>query len=163
MKKSMFALLGGLVAVAGLAAQSKPSPLVGVWQAVEVTMTGPVARTITIPEPRPNLIILTPKYYSRVEVHAEGPRPLLPEPATASADQLRATWGPFVGEAGTYEVNREVITMRPISARDPAAMAPGAFIAYTYRLEGQTLWVTHQRNQAGALPNPATIKLVRVE
>jgi len=161
--KSMFALLGGLVAVAGLAAYPSPGPLVGAWQAVEATVTGPGARTITIPEPRPNLIILTPKYYSRVEVHAEGPRPLLPEPATASADQLRATWGPFVAEAGTYEVTGNVITMRPIAAKNPEAMAPGAFITYTFRLEGQILWVTHQRNQAGALPNPATIKLVRVE
>ena len=30
----------------------------GVWQAVEVTITGPGARTIAIPEPRPNLTML---------------------------------------------------------------------------------------------------------
>ena len=39
----------------------------GVWQAVEVTMTGPAARTIAIPEPRPNLTIITARHYSRVE------------------------------------------------------------------------------------------------
>ena len=47
----------------------------GVWQAVEVTITGPGARTIAIPEPRPNLTIITARHYSRVEVQSEGPRP----------------------------------------------------------------------------------------
>ena len=47
----------------------------------------------------------------------------------ATADELRAAWGPFVGEAGTYEVTTgNVITMRPIAAKNPAAMVPGAFI-----------------------------------
>jgi hypothetical protein len=34
--------------------------LEGVWQTVEVTVTGPGARTITVPEPRPNLMIVRP-------------------------------------------------------------------------------------------------------
>ena len=59
--------------------------------------------------------------------------------AHASADELRAAWGPFVGEAGTYEVTSgSVITMRPLAAKNPAAMVPGAFITYSYKLEGDT-------------------------
>ena len=61
-------------------------------------------------------------------------------------------WGPFVGEAGTYEITGgNLITMRPIAAKNPAAMAPGAFIAYSYKLDGDTLWVTQQRNQNGPI------------
>lgn len=142
---------------------SKRGSLQGVWQTVEVTITGPGARTITIPEPRPNLMIVSAGHYSRVEVQAEGPRPILVDAAKASADELRAVWGPFVGEAGTYEVTGNAITMRPLAAKNPAAMVPGAFITYSYRLDGDTIWVTQQRNQNGPFANPATIKAVRIE
>ena len=162
-------LLVVLVAVAlltnvGVARQTKRSALQGVWQTVEVTLTGPGARTITIPQPRPNLMIVTARHYSRVEVQAEAPRPVPADVTKASADELRAAWGPFVGEAGTYEVtDSSVITMHPLAAKNPAAMVPGAFIAYSYRLDGDTIWVTQQRNQQGPFANPITIKAVRIE
>ena len=164
MSKPLFVLFSVIaLAGTGAAGQTSHGTFPGVWQAVEVTLTGPNARTITIPEPRPNLMILTAKYYSRVEVQAEGPRPIVADVAKASADDLRAVWGPFVGEAGTYEVSGNVITMRPIAAKNPAAMVPGAFITYTFRMQGNTIWVTQQRNQNGPFANPATIKVVRVE
>jgi hypothetical protein len=164
--KKLFAVLSSVALLASIdiAAQSKRGSLQGVWQTVEVTVTGPGARTITIPEPRPNLIIVTAKYYSRVEVHSDGPRPMLANVAKASADELRAVWDPFVGEAGTYEMtDGNVMTMRPLVAKNPAAMAPGAFITYSYKLEGDTLWVTFQKNQDGPIVNPVTVKAVRVE
>ena len=56
-----------------------------------------------------------------------------------------------------------VITMRPLAAKNPAAMGAGAFITYSYKLDGNTLWVTQQRNQNGPFANPVTVKVVRVE
>ena len=77
---------------------------------------------------------------------------------------LRAAWGPFVGEAGTYEVTGvNLITMRPIVAKNPAVMGPAVVLTYAYKLEGDTLWVTQQRNQNGPFANPFTLELVRVE
>ena len=164
--KKLFIVLSSVALLTGaeVAGESKRESLQGVWQAVEVTLTGPGARTITIPQPRPNLTIVTARHYSRVEVQAEGPRPIPADVTKASADELRAVWGPFVGEAGTYEVtDGKVITMRPLAAKNPAAMVPGAFITYSYKLDGDTLWVTQQRNQNGPFPNPVTVKAVRVE
>ncbi len=133
------------------------------WRVVEAAITGPGARTIAFAE-RPNLTIITARHYSRVEVQADGPRPLLADVAKASADDLRAVWGPFVGEAGTYEVTPGgLITMRPIAAKNPAVMGPGVFITYSYKLDGDTLSLTQQRNQSGPFANPFTLKLVRVE
>jgi hypothetical protein len=143
---------------------SKPESIQGVWQAVEVTITGPEARTMAIPEPRPNLTIITARHYSRVEDHSERPRPSPADVTKASADELRAVWGPFVGEAGTYEVTADHrITMRPLAAKNPAVMGPGVFITYSYKLDGDTMWVTQQRNQNGPFANPVTVKVVRVE
>jgi hypothetical protein len=53
--------------------------------------------------------------------------------------------------------------MRPIAAKNPAAMVPGAFITYSFKLDGSTVWVTQQRNQNGPFANPFTIKAVRIE
>ena len=163
MKRFLFAALSAvLVAGQGIAAQSAREPIQGVWRIVEATITGPGARTISFAE-RPNLTIITAKHYSRVEVQADGPRPTLVDPAKASADELRAVWGPFVGEAGTYEVIPGVMTFRPIASKNPAVMGPGVFITYSYKLEGDTLSLTQQRNQNGPFANPFTLKLVRVE
>jgi hypothetical protein len=164
-RKLFFGILTvGLLISQGVAGQSKRESLQGVWQAVEVTITGPGARTITIPEPRPNLTILTARHYSRVEVQAEGPRPIPADVTKASADDLRAVWGPFVGEAGTYELTSDNrITMRPIASKNPAVMGQGTFITYSYKLDGETMWVTQQRNQNGPFTNPVTVKVVRIE
>lgn len=165
MTKALFiAVMVGLLTSQGIAGQSKRESIQGVWQAVEVTITGPGARTIAIPEPRPNLTIITAKHYSRVEDQSGRSRPILHDATKASADELRAVWGPFVGEAGTYEVTaNNRITMRPIASKNPAVMGGGVFITYSYKLDGDTMWVTQERNQNGPFTNPVTAKVVRVE
>ena len=164
MKKLLFAVLtvGLLTSQPGIAGQSKRESIQGVWRTVEVTMTGPAARTIS--QIQPNLTILTARHYSRINIDAEGPRPIVADVTKASADEVRAVWGPFVGEAGTYEVTTgNLITMRPIAAKNPAVMGSGVFITYSYKLDGDTIWVTQQRNQQGPFANPVTIKAVRIE
>ena len=156
-------LIAGLLASEGIAAGPKSPSLQGVWQAVEVTIPGPVKRTITVPEPRPNLTTITARHYSRVQVEAEGARPAVADVTKASADDLRAAWGPFYAEAGTYEVTGNVITLRPVAAKNPAAMTLRAFTTWSFTLENNTLRVTAQRNQNGPIANPPTITLVRLE
>ena len=157
------ALAAGMLASPGHAAQSTHASIQGVWKIVEATITGPGARTILFGE-RPNLTIITARHYSRVEVQSDGPRPVLAEVAKATADELRAAWGPFVAEAGTYEVTPDgLVTMRPIASKNPAVMGSGVFVTYAYRLDGGTLSLTQRRNQNGPFANPFTLKLVRVE
>jgi hypothetical protein len=164
MNRYLLLILGAaLLTSHAIASQTKSPSIQGVWQAVEVTIPGATPRTFTIPEPRPNLTVITARHYSRVQVEAEGPRPVIADVAKATADELRAAWGPFAAEAGTYEVTGNRITMRPVAAKNPAAMAPGAFSTWSYRLDGDTLWVTAERNQNGPIANPVTVKAVRVE
>jgi len=136
----------------------------GVWRTLEVVVPGgPGAASRTF-RPEATLAIFHGRHYSRVEVHAEQPRPLLADQTTASADQLRATWGPFIGEAGTFEVSgTNMITMQATVAKDPAAMQHGATSVYTYRREGDVLTLTQVRTHAGPSANPITVKLTRVE
>jgi len=149
---------GGL---SGAVIASREPSIDGVWQAVEVTITGPGARTIT--PLQPNLSIITRKHYSHIEIHADGPRPALLDAASASADDLRQVWGPVVAEAGSYELSSGGFVTHPVVSKNPAAMTAGSFTSYAYRVAADTLWLTPQRDSRGAVKNPATIKLVRVE
>lgn len=156
-------LMVGLVFPHGLEAQSPRQPIQGVWRIIEAQISGPAARTISFGD-RPNLTIITAKHYSRVEVQADGPRPIIADVAKATADELRAVWGPVVSEAGTYDVaDGDLITMRPVASKNPAVMGSGVFITYSYKVDGDTLLLTQQRNQNGPFPNPFTLKFVRVE
>ena len=149
-----------ICATTGVTAQAEEASLQGAWQVVEVAITGPGARVV---KPHATLIIFSGKYYSRTEVHSEEPRPVLIDAAKANADELRAVWGPFVAEAGTFELSGDLLTLRPTVAKNPAAMAGGAFTVMSYRLNGNVLTVTQVRNQNGPSPNPSTIKLTRAE
>jgi hypothetical protein len=164
MKRLLIAALGvGLLTTPASTAQRARPSIQGVWKIVEATVTGPGARTIAFAD-RPNLTIFTGKHYSRVEVQADGPRPVLTDVAKATADELRTVWGPFVAEAGTYDVTPDgLITMRPIASKNPAVMGPGVFLAYAYKLDGSTLSLTQHHNQNGPFANPFSLKLTRVE
>ncbi len=144
--------------------QVQRASMQGVWRVAEVQIAGSKPQTIVFGEARPNLTIIAPRHYARVEVQSDGPRPLLADIAKATADELRAVWGPFVAEAGTYEfTGADVVTMKPIASKSPAAMAPGAFIVYGFKQAGDTIWLTQQKNQSGPFANPVTFRLVRVE
>ena len=133
----------------------------GVWRTLEVVVPGAAGRTF---KPDATLAIFHGRHYSRVEVHAEQPRPPLGNPAAASADQLRAVWGPFFAEAGTFEVSgSDMITMRATVAKNPAAMRDGASTIYSYRRQGDTLTLTEVRTPAGPSAQPITVTLTRVE
>ena len=153
----------GMVNARDLSGQGSAASVRGVWRAVQVTMTGPNAQIIPIPATSPNLTLVTAKHYSRLRLDTERPRPVPADLAKASADELRAVWGPFTGEAGTYEIGDNTITMRPIVAKNPAAMTAGAFTVYSVKIQGDTLWVTEQRTHRGPVAYPTTVKTVRVE
>ena len=139
-------------------AQSTNQSIQGVWQAVEVNINGHTVK------PQAELTLFTKSHYSRTEVQSEQPRAPLQDPAKATADELRAVWGPFVGEAGTYELTGDhLITMRAMVAKNPAAMTNGAFRTFSYRIEGETIIVTLLRNQDGPITPQITIKAVKIE
>ena len=166
MDRVFLSILGAasVLGVASSSASSRSASLEGAWRTTEVTLTGPRARTIGLPELQPGWAIMTAKHYSRVEIHSNGPRPTVPDATRASADELRQVWGPVVAEAGSYETSGgNTLTLHPVVAKDPAAMARGVFATYSYRLAGDTLWVRPLRDQRGPVTNPPTIKLTRVD
>ncbi len=125
-------------------------------------MPVPRARQNTFP-PGTALVIFYGKYYSRTEVQAEQPRPALAAARSATAEELRAVWGPFVGEAGTLESSGDsLITMRATVAKNPAAMSNGAFSVYSYERNGNTPVLTPVRSATGPPPGTVDCRDVRM-
>jgi hypothetical protein len=151
------------ITLTSLWGQQRPASVVGVWRLVEVTSTGPNANTNK--NPQPSLYIFTAKHYSQMSVSGDKPRPAMDQAAQAkaTADQLRATWGPFFANAGTYEIKGGELIRRAVVAKNPGVMASGNFSTSSFKLEGNTLTLTTKSTNTGPTPNPTTVKLERVE
>ena len=139
-----------LLAAAFSTALAADSPLEGAWQ-LDPEQSGQAA-----------LYLFTPTRYSMV-LAATG-RPDIADMSKATADEVRAIWGPLLANAGTYEVSGDLITIHPIVAKIPVVMKPGANEVYRFRIEGRTLTLRQVRNARGvAVDSAPMLKFVRVE
>jgi hypothetical protein len=173
MAKQMLTLIALVAVVMPMSAQPKQS-IQGVWRVIERTITdSPAGRrdpfgafaTGTHTNLQPELMIFTARYYSRTTDTAAHPRPTTPykAPGKPTLEELRAEWGPFVANAGTYEVLETTLTLHAIVAKNPRAQSGKNFTRLSIKLDGNNLWLTPVENEAGQIPNPVTSKYVRVE
>jgi hypothetical protein len=151
-----FSLAVGLGWPAPIAGQFS-TELEGAWRVV--SLSGPGMRTVDAPQP--GLLLFTGRHYSYTFVTSDGPRPPLPAGPT-TPDVLVNVWNPFTANAGTFEIVGETMTRRPLVAKSPDAMAPGAFNEYRFRLVADTLWITPTRTEAGDVRAASTVRYVRV-
>jgi hypothetical protein len=144
-------LANSLILVAALGtAFAADSPLVGVWQ----LDSGPSAQA--------GLYLFTPTHYSMVLAATD--RPDVADTNKATADELRALWGPLLANAGTYEISGDLLTIRPAVAKIPVVMKAGANEVYRFHIEGKTLTLQQVRNARGVtIAQAATLKFNRVE
>ena len=149
--KWVMAIVGAiLLATAFGTALAADSPLVGAWK-LDTGQPGQAA-----------LYLFTPTHYSMLMAPTD--RPDIADTSTATADELRAIWGPILANAGTYEVSGDLITIHPLVAKIPVVMKPGANEVYRFQIEGNTLTLKQVRNARGvAVDTAPTLKFVRVE
>ncbi len=148
-----------LLAASGLEGQQPAQGLEGAWRVTEVVTTGPLGRTLE--SPQPGLLLFTGGHYSYTLVTSDQPRPIPPR-GLANVEDMLDVWSPFTANAGTFEVSGNSMTRRPVVAKSPDAMAPGAFNEYTFRLSADTLWVTTVGTEGGPARSPSTVRYVRV-
>ena len=149
--------VAALLAPSGLESQQAQQGLEGAWRIIEVVRPG----TRTISAPQPGILLFTGSYYSHTLITGAGPRPDLPTGVVSSEDVLMV-WNPFTANAGTFEISGSSMTRRPLVAKSPDTMAPGAFNEYTFRLSADTLWITTVGTEGGPARNPSTSRYVRV-
>ena len=141
------------------------NPLMGVWRSVQTQFFDTAFGGPRVVSPtQPALLLFTRGYYSVVAVQSARPRPDLPtDITTATADQLRAVWGRFAANAGTYTISGDTVTLRFIVAKNPSHMAPDYFQRARFRSVGDSLWMRIFATSTGPLNSEPETKLVRVE
>src|SRR5262249_11402764 len=107
------------------------------------------------------IFIFSAKHYSMMAASTE--RPEISDLSNATADEVRALYGPMIGNAGAYEVSGNQVTIRPVVAKIPAVMKPGAYEVYEFRIEGTTMTLTQRRNVRGPVERGTVWTLTRVE
>ena len=150
MTRTSIGLVGVLVLIGGLswvAAQS--SPLEGAW-AVQGEGTG--------------LIVFSGQHYSMTLLNdTDRPDMAAGGEETATADLLRAVFGPVIANAGTFELSGDTLTLRATVAKNTFAMNSG-FLEFSCTLDGDTLELGPPRTEDGPLggENPFPRRLTRV-
>ena len=79
-----------------------------------------------------------------------------------TADELRAVWGPFVGEAVRTKFRGQCDHHAPYRREKPGGDEVGAFTTWSYKRDGNTMWVTARANQNGPV-DAVTVKAIRIE
>ena len=157
--------VGVVVSLLGVSVvgQSRSPSIQGVWKVTQVKTTG--ANPQTVANPQPGLYFFTKSHYAIMTVGSDKPRPDVPlgQTNTMTADQLRAAWGPFTANAGTYELAGDTLTTKAIVAKNEGVMKSGNFRTSVVKLEGQTLTITSKASDSGPVQNPTTTTLTRVE
>lgn len=162
-------VIGALVSLVVLAsasawvtAQSRSSVLEGVWAVQEVSYpTPPTNNPINNPT---GFVFFSGQYFSSI-ILRNSDRPGFAQggAATATADQLRAVWGPLQATAGTFEVAGSTLTMRPTVSRNPVLMGSGSVLEYSFTLDGDTLTLTTVRVNDRTTGSLRTEQLMRVQ
>lgn len=157
------AALGAAASTFGFA-QTTPS-LQGAWRVTEVVVTG--ANAATNKNPQPGLYVFTKQHYSIVAVNATAPRKDFDAPKDPArltdAEKLARfeVWNPFTANSGTYQVSGNVLTTRPLVAKNPSVMA-GPAGTREFRIEGNTLTLI-QKSAPGQPTSETRITLTRLE
>ena len=128
--------------------QAADNPLQGAWQ---VTSANGFA----------GIFIFSAKHYSMMAASTE--RPDISDLSKATADEMRALYAPMIGNAGAYEISGTQVTIRPVVAKIPVVMKPGAYEVYEFKIEGNTLTLTQRRNIRGPVEKGSVWTLTRVE
>lgn len=133
-----------------VAAMAADPSLAGVWK-LDDAQSGLIG-----------LYIFTPTHYSMMAAARD--RPDIVDTGKATADELRAMWGPMLANTGTYEISGDLMTIHPVAAKFPVVMKPGGNEVYRFHLEGNTLTLQQVRNARGVEVQSGVVrKFIRVE
>jgi hypothetical protein len=147
-------------------AQTKAPSIEGVWQITSVVTTG--AGAVNIPKAQPGLVTFAKSRYSWVSVNTPAPRakvaPVRDPNKLTDAEKIARfdQWGPFTGNAGTYQISGTTITRRPTVAKNEAVMTTDPPLVAQFRIEGTRLTMV-AKSPTGQPASETTVTLTRVE
>ena len=139
---------------------AQPLSITGAWRIAEVVRD---SAGTTIARVQPGIYLFTQTHYSVTRVDSNTPRRDFPGELRRTADTYLEIWGPFTAHAGTYEIQGDRITTRPVIAKNPSGMQASNYNTLTWRMLADTLWLQTIANQSGPVTDGTMFKLVRAE
>jgi hypothetical protein len=157
---SFTALLSGLpLPDCELKAQAPANRIVGAWRVLDIT--GDSAGKRITRRAQPGFYLFTERHYSITRVAGNTPRRDFPAGLRRTADTYREIWGPFIAQAGSYQMKGSYIATSPLVSKNPTSMRPGIFSTLRWRVVADTLWLEPIANNAGPIPGRTVVRLLR--
>jgi hypothetical protein len=143
------------------------SPLSGSWAMAEIAVISARGEN-RYPDPAPGLFVFGENHYSMVWMPLTEVPPDFEEIWKPTEEEKAAAFSSIVVNSGTYAYTDTTVTTTPTVAKTPEFI--GGYAVYTYRVEGDTLWMdmTDTVSRDG-VQDPGVglfrmpLKLVRVE
>lgn len=107
------------------------------------------------------LFIFAGTHYSMTGVSPD--RPEVADVSEATADEICSLYNPMIANTGVFEIVGNQVTLRPIAAKIPVVMKPGAYEVYEFKIDGRTLTLAERRNARGPVEQGNVWTLTRVE
>ena len=143
----------------------------GVWRVTELWTCAPESPALPLAlllgttevDPQPSLCIFTRRHYSfmlaRPDLSLAETQGDQRGPGPTDAEKV-AAYDSFDAHSGTYDLVGTTLTLQPVIAKapDPFGRRP---ISFSYRLDGDTLWLTFRENASRY--SETRITLLRIE
>ncbi len=158
-----FAVVLFVVAVMGGAAFGQVKRGVeGVWELTGITMSGKTPFTMKVTQP--SVYTFTKKYFSKIYIGSEKPRPVLEDYTKATQAELIAIFvDGFDASGGTYDLKADKLTLHPTVAKSPSEMKQGSWASYTISVTPTTITLTPEATDAGPAKKSLSFTLTRAE
>lgn len=151
----------GMCVILVLSGFAAAQNVAGAWRLDEIKTTGTGAKTAKFSNP--NIYLFTKGHFSIIRVEGDKPR-LTDSWTTMTPEQVVDTYiKQFTASGGTYDMKGGTLTMKTTIAKNPNIMTRGDWIAYTAKIDGQTMTLTASATNEGQIKNPQVITLTRID
>ena len=113
----------------------------GAWKIMETSVTS-ADTSYTNVQTQPSLLIFTEKHYSLMRVRGNEPRQLYANPEERADTEIVAAYNSITANSGTYEISGSAHKRKVMVAKNPNFMAEASTLTFTYKIDGDTLWLT---------------------
>lgn len=158
MVKHFFLGLSAVLILSGFATAQKVE---GAWRLDEIKMTGADAKAVKFSQP--NMYLFTKGHFSIIRIEGDKPRSTDDWRGMTQEQVIDTFIKQFSASGGPYELKGDTLTMKTTIAKSPGFMARANWIAYTVKIDGQTMTLTASATNEGPIKNPQIMTLTRLD
>lgn len=117
----------------------------GAWKLMEESVTSPDTSYTNV-QTQPSPLMFTKTHYSLIRVRGNEARQLYANPEERTDAEIVAAYSSISANSGTYEISGSELKRKVMVAKNPNFMAEAPTLTSTYKIEGDSLWLTWKRS-----------------